>query len=305
MVPVDRLIELLAVAKEGSISSAAARMGTTRSTLSRHLSALEDEIGAKLLHRGPRSIRLTVAGEILVERARRIMAEAEDAWHAVRQLNSAPVGPLRVSTPPTELFQELLVGFATRHPEVQLWIAASHRHVDLHEEGIDVALRFGAVDDDSLIARRLMSARSSLVASADYLAAMGHPTTPGDLTSHRCVMNYGQSGLPGAAWPLLGGGRIAVEPHFACVGLTMALHAAVAGVGIALLPERLSAPYRAKGRLESVLTDTVGVDVVARLVYRDRRHPLPVVKAFIEYAVEFFRVHDALLPLPVLRGEHE
>ncbi|MEM9068943.1 MAG: LysR family transcriptional regulator [Myxococcota bacterium] len=303
MLHVDRLIELLAVAKTGSIAAAAEHVGTTRSTLSRRLSTLEDEIGTKLLHRGPRSIRLTLAGEILVERARTISAEAEEAWEAVRQLTAAAAGPLRVSTPPAGVFQELLVGFAAHHPKVHLWVVASHRHVDLHEEKIDVAIRFGTIDNESLVARHLVTTRSSLVASPAYLNAMGQPREAADLAAHRCVVNYGQSGLPRPAWPLWAGGRVAIEPHFACQGIVVGLHAAAAGVGIALLPERLTAPYRAKNLLVPVLREEVGMDLVGRLVYTDRRHQLPVVRAFIDYAIDFVHVHDALLPLPILAGD--
>lgn len=303
MFPVDRLMELLAVAQEGSIAAASARLGITRSTLSRHLSTLEDDLGTKLLHRGPRSVRLTRAGELLVERARRIASDADDAWQVVRGLDASPRGPIRVSTPPSELFQDLLIGFAVRHPDVQLVVEATSRHVDLLQEDIDVALRFGTVTDDALITRRLPSTPCSLVASGTYLAARGHPRRVAELGGHQCILGFGQTGLPGGQWPLRSGGRVTVTAHFASNGMTTSLHAALAGLGIALLPDRLTAPYRAGGDLVFVLPGVVGMDLQGQLVYLERRHLLPVVRAFIDFTVKYVAERDGLRPLPLAEPE--
>ncbi len=296
MVRVDRLLEFLAIVEEGSIAAAAARVGMTRSTLSRHLSALEEEAGAKLLHRGPNSVRVTLVGELMAERARRISREAEDAWYAVRALSDSPSGPLHVSTPPTELFQELLVAFAVAYPQVRVLVSASHRHVDLHRERVDVALRFGELRDESLIARRLGETRSTLVASPAYLRERGRPESPAELRRHRCVVGYGQSGAPGFEWPLRSGGRLSVEAHFACEGLMAGLRAAIAGVGIALLPEGLTSAHRDAGLLEFVLEDVVGMNVVGQLVYLERRLLLSSARAFIDFTVDYFEHHPELQP---------
>lgn len=285
---VERLVELLAVVEAGSITAAAAQAGVTRSTLSRRLTALEDQVGTRLLQRNSRGLRLTYAGELLVERARRIVEEAEEAWRLVRTLNDLPAGPLRISTPPTELFQDLVVGFAEAYPDVRVWVEPTSRHVNLLKERFDVALRFGTVTNEGLIARHLLTAPFALVASPAYLNTYGTPEEPGALANHRCIAAHGQSGAPHPVWPLTDGSVFGFDPHFACDGLMMSLRAALAGLGIALLPEGLTARYRQVGALVSVLAGTVGMNLSGHLVYLERRYMLPVVRAFIDYTVAYY-----------------
>ncbi|MEN0062240.1 MAG: LysR family transcriptional regulator [Myxococcota bacterium] len=286
---VDRLVELLAIVEAGSIAAAAEKGGMTRSTLSRRLSSLERELGVRLVHRDSRRLSLTYAGELLVKRARRIAQEADLAWQEVRAQSENPSGPLRISTPPSAIFTDLLVDFAVAFPSVRVLVESTHRHVNLLENGIDVALRFGEVTEEGLIARRFGNARSSLVASPAYLAVMGRPRDLAALTEHRCVVGYGQSGLPDPAWPLWTGESVAVRPHFACEGVQASLRAAIAGLGIALLPDPYTNPHRERGALEFVLEDVVGMSLSGQLVYPSRQHVLPAVRAFVDFTVAYYR----------------
>ncbi|MEO0604388.1 MAG: LysR family transcriptional regulator [Myxococcota bacterium] len=185
---IDRLLELLAIRDAGSITAAAARLGIRRSTLSRRLASLERDMGAQLLQRTSRGLRLTPAGQVLAAHSDRIAAEVEDARRAVRALNGAIAGPLRVATPPTELFEDLIVGFTLAYPDVQVWVESSPRHVDLLAENIDVALRFGTVQSEWLISRPIGTFVASLVASAAYVRTHGLPGDPSELAAHRCIL---------------------------------------------------------------------------------------------------------------------
>lgn len=285
---IDRLIELLRIVDAGSITGAAEALHMERATLSRRISSLEDELGVQLLHRSPRSLRLTYAGEVLVASARRIDGEAEDAWRSIELLQDSVVGPLRVSTPPTELFSDLLVGFAAEHPGVRVLVMATPRHVDLVTENVDVALRFGTVSDEGLVARHVSTIRTGLVAAPAYLEEHGTPARPEDLHQHRCILGHGQSGMPGQRWALRSGGTVRVQPQFASEGLVPALMASLRGIGIALLPEHLTEPYRASGQLRSVLDEAVGTDLVCQVVFAERRNLLRPVRAFIDYTVAHF-----------------
>lgn len=281
----DRLHEFVAVVDAGSISAAARALGLPRATLSRRLSGLEDELGVRLLHRETRRLVLTHAGEQLIGRARRLVEASTEAWQAVRRLDDTPRGRLRVSVPPSGLLHRALVDFAAAHPAIELQVVATPRHVDLIAEGVDVALRFGAALDPGLIARRLWADRLSVAASPGWLDRRGRPDAPADLAGCPGVVGFAEGGRPRSTWPLRGGGAIDVAGHFVSNDLSLRLQAALAGLGPALLPDPLTAPYRATGQLERVLPEQVGATTAVTLVYVERAFLLPQVRAFIDHTV--------------------
>jgi DNA-binding transcriptional LysR family regulator len=285
----DRLFEFMSVVDEGSISAAARAIELPRATLSRRLSALEADLGVRLLHRGTRRLVLTPAGEELYGRARRVVADTEAAWAAVRQLDDVPRGPLRISVPDLRAAtSELFVAFARDYPEVRLEVSASSRHVDLLAEGIDVAVRFGPIDDPSLIARRIGTTRTLAVAAPSYLEARGEPRRAEDLADHDCIVGFGGASTPTHKWPTRDGGTVPINIRFASGGLGLRIDAALQGLGIALLPEDPIAQHLAEGRLRPVLVDIIGAESPANLVFVDREFVPAQVRAFIERAAAYF-----------------
>ena len=169
----DRLLAMEAFVRAAdgrSFSLAARQMRLSKSVVSRQIAALESALGARLLQRTTRTLTLTEAGRLYLDRARRVLAEVEDADRSVGQLSDAPRGQLRVSAPMSFGFLHLapaIPAFLARHPDVTIDMSLTDRFVDLVEEGFDVAVRIGRLRDSSLIARRLAPSRLVVCGSPD------------------------------------------------------------------------------------------------------------------------------------------
>jgi DNA-binding transcriptional LysR family regulator len=282
----ERLQEFTAVAERGSISSAARYLGMPRATLSRRISGLEDELGVRLLHRTSRRMVITPAGEELLMRARRLVADTEEAWAAVRRLDDVPRGLLRVSATPG-FVDDLIVTFLEDFPEVQIETRSSTRHVDLIGEGVDVAVRFGEVRDPNLIARKVADGRRHIVASPAYLDRHGRPTRASELAGHVCLLGYAGEFDPQRRWPLRAGGSVDVTGRLAANNLGVLVKAARAGLGLALVPDAMVASRVRAGELEVVLEKVVEARAPLSVVYADREFVEPKVRVFVDRAVEF------------------
>ena len=178
------------VVDEGSFSGAARFLGITPSSVSRQISQLEDELGARLFHRTTRRQSLTEPGEIYLRHARRIVADLEEARLAVRRLADTPFGSLHVTAEAdfaVAFVAPILPEFFDRYPRVQLRLSMSAGRMDLVDSGIDLAIRMGHLDDSSLIARKIAVSRSLLCASPAYLTKHGRPTHPRELEAHSCL----------------------------------------------------------------------------------------------------------------------
>lgn len=284
----DRLREFVVVLEEGSISAASRRLDLPRATLSRRLSGLEAELGVRLLHRGTRRLIPTPAGEQLYTRARRIVADTDEAWAATRRLDDTPRGRLRVSTNLNTNIRGLFATFARDYPELELEVTTSDRHVDLVGEGIDVAIRGGEIKDSQLIARRLFNDRSVAVASPEYLAGRGTPRAARELVNHDLIVGFGGTAAPSRTWPLWTGGELRVAHRHASSDMHLRIEWAIAGLGITMAPTGVVAPQVEAGRLVRLLESEVGAPAPLSLVYVDREYQTPQVRVFIARALEFF-----------------
>ncbi|MFT4703601.1 MAG: DNA-binding transcriptional LysR family regulator [Bradymonadia bacterium] len=284
----DRLVEFVTIVDAGSISGAARELGLPRTTVSRRIKRLEEELDVRLLHRETRRLALTHAGELLLERARCVVEDTAAAWRAVAQADDEPRGRLRVSLPPATLHHGLIFGFVDAYPQVDLELASSTRHVDLLADRVDVALRFGGTLDPGLIARRLATDRSSAVAAPQYLAREGRPRDVTDLVGHRCLLTFARDWRRAERWPLRDGGTVMVAGGLVSDEVPLRLQAALRGLGIALLPDSLTKPYRDSGQLEFVCPDELGVTTSASIVFPERKFVPLQVRAFIDYAVAFY-----------------
>ncbi|MCX7251746.1 MAG: LysR family transcriptional regulator [Burkholderiales bacterium] len=258
--PNDLLI-FARVAELGSFSRAADRLGYPKSTVSRRITGLETQLGERLLQRTTRRQQLTDFGQQLLEHARQVALEVEAVAVLREQRQAAPSGRLRVSMPSdfANLFLgDMLAAFVALHPAITLDLDLSPRRVDLLAEGIDVAVRIGALPDDAwLAARRLTVFSNGLYAAPDYLAERGEPLHPDELLRHQAVRLLSGQGEPqpwtlrhgDQVWEGLPPGRVnANSPE-------LLLRLARAGGGIAAVPDLFAQPMLQRGLLRRVLPD--------------------------------------------------
>lgn len=292
----DRLAALEAfvkVAETQSFSEAARRLRASKSVVSRQIAALEAELGARLFHRTTRSMTLTEAGRGYFERASRILADLEDANASVTQLQAAPRGQLRVNAPMSFGLLHLapaLPDFLLRYPDVDIDITMNDRFVDLVDEGFDLAVRVGRLDDSSLVARKLAPARRVVCASPDYLKVRGVPLTPDDLKVHDCLC-YSNLSMAhdwrfvtekGQPWSVEIKGRLSANN-----GDALKL-AALAGLGLVYLPTFIVGGDLQAGTLVTVLDKFIAQDGAVNAVYPHARHLSPKVRAFVDFLAERF-----------------
>ncbi len=284
----NELLVFAKVVQAGSFTAAARGLRMPKSTVSRKVSELEERIGAQLLQRTTRKLRLTEVGRAYYEHCARIVAEAEEAELAVTRMQAAPHGLLRVTTPLTFSFLGPLVAeFLKRYPEVQLELVCTDRTVDLVEEGFDLAVRAGRLADSSLIARKLGSIERFVVAAPSYLQARGAPRSPRDLEKHDCLL-FG-AGREGNVWTLHSGSRsveVSIRPRLVVNEPDMLRAVTLAGSGIALLPNIHSAADLAVGLLHRLLPDWSSAGAPVNAVYPSTRHHSPKVMAFVDFLRE-------------------
>jgi len=289
--------EFVSIVDHGSVTKAAENLGLPRPTVSKRLARLEERLGVRLLHRTTRRMKLTEPGEVLYERARRVVRAAHEAAAAVQRLDNVPRGLLRVSIPPRvpeSIFTEWLAEFLQAYPEVSLDVVSTDVHVDLVADGFDVALRYGVINDTSLMSRTLVVNQEIAVASPRYLEARGTPTNTAALAEHNCIVGYDGHNVPNPRWPLLDGGWAHVGGTLMTNHLGLRLQAAKRDLGIAMVIDRSASEAIASGDLIWVLPEFVGRRDIARLVYREREFLDPKVRAFVDFiAARVDAIHRA------------
>lgn len=283
---------LTKVVSGGSFAEAARRLGVTRSAVSKAITQLEQELGARLLDRTTRRVTPTEAGLAYYERCLSIMAQIAETEAQIARLHDEPKGLLKVNAPMS--FGTLYLGaavadFMDRYRELKVELVLTDRMIDPLEEGVDVTVRIGAMIDSSLIARRISSARVLLVASPDYIARHGEPTEPGDLANHKCL-HYGHSTTV-PRWQLTEQGAPLSVPVSACLssnnGDTLR-EAAIKGIGIARLPSFLVGADIAAERLVVVLPEYPPQEITIHALYAPNRFLAAKSRVFIDFLVERF-----------------
>jgi DNA-binding transcriptional LysR family regulator len=282
------------VAALGSLSAAARALGLSQTMTTKHVAAVEDRLGVKLLHRTTRRVTLTEAGRRYLDAAERILAEIEDAEAAASADRVEARGMLRVNVPVSFGIREiapLLPEFARSHPLVTVDLGLNDRVVDLIEEGWDVAVRIGQLADSTMVARKLAPCRTALCAAPAYLAERGTPRRVSDLRDHNCL-GYTLSRTLGAErWSFGTDGSVTVpvNGNLRVNNGDALVAAAVAGQGLIYQPTFLvNAEIRA-GQLVSLELDHPAVEVagVFALYPADRRPPAKV-RAFIDFLAQRF-----------------
>jgi DNA-binding transcriptional LysR family regulator len=270
-----------------SFSAAARELGMSKSAVSKQVSRLEAALGARLLNRSTRRLGLTEAGAVLYERCTRIVAELDAAGAELGRLRAAPAGLLRVSAPMSfghRHVAPLLPEFLAAHPQLRVELALTDRFVDLIEERFDCAVRIAQLPDSSLVARRLAPARRVVCGAPAYFARRGVPRTPDDLRSHDCI-DYTYLAAAGG-WPFTVGGRlhrVPVRSRFATNNGEAMRAAALAGVGVALIPTFIVGDDLRAGTLQAVLADYETWNAFVHAVYPPTPQVAPKVRAFVDF----------------------
>ena len=284
----------------GSFTAAAQRLGLSKAAMSQRISELERAAGVPLVHRTTRSVRLTEAGERLVEATRGAYAQIEQGFAGVQDLVGEPHGVLRVSAPVALGRQQIvprLPAFLRAYPQVRVELELSDRLVAMAQEGFDVALRHTAAPPDTHVAWPLCATRSWLVASRAYLRRAGVPSAPADLAAHDCL-HYLRPGdtptwsfEPDAAAsrsPKSARVSVGVRGVFAANNSEALREAALAGLGIALLPDFSAQAAVLSGKLQLVLPQWKPVGAFGEHLYAIRPYS-PVVPRAVQAFIGYWR----------------
>ncbi|HEY5724043.1 MAG TPA: LysR family transcriptional regulator [Allosphingosinicella sp.] len=299
------LLDVLAfvrVVEAGGFSRAAERMGMSKSIVSRRVKRLEEGLGARLLTRGAQGAQPTDVGQAYYERAANVLAELEAAEEVVAEAVTQIAGPIRLSAPLSFGIQHLapaLAEFAADHPRVELDISLDDRNVDLIAGGFDLAVRIGSLPDSSLIARRIAPVRKVPAASPAYLEARGRPEHPRDLAGHDILL-YGNEQWRfrvGKTWEYARG-----RPRMRADNGEMLRAAAIAGLGICLLPSFIAASAFESGALEPILTDYPLEEGGLHAVMPPGRATTARVRALVDFLAGRFGPEPAWDPCWMARG---
>jgi DNA-binding transcriptional LysR family regulator len=281
------------IVERGSLTAAGEALRKSLPSMVRTLAALEAELGVRLLNRTTRRISLTDEGREFLEHCRRVLAEVDDAQAALSARRIEPRGRLRVTA--SVMFGRLHVtpvvtSFITRYPAVQTELLLLDRSVDLVEEGVDVAVRIGRLPDSSLVAIPVGAVQRVLCASPAYLKRAGVPKSVEDLARHRCVSSSGRG--RGHEWDLGTGARAAqlrIVPAFSSNQLTVALDAAVDGLGIGQFLDCHVQSLLDSGQLRRVLADHEPPPLPVNVIHSHARLPSRNVRSFVDWAVPRLR----------------
>ncbi len=284
---IEDLQTFVVVADAGGVSAAARRLGIAKSIVSRRLMRIEAAIGVQLLARTTRGAALTEAGVVFRDHAARASAEIDTAKEAILP-NGELHGRLRIAMPltfgPTH-FAPVLADMASRHPQLQIQASYSDRFVDLIAEGFDCAVRSGYLRDSNLVAKRVGPVRGKLVASPRYIETFGAPEAPDELNDHQALMQGTET------WQFLDGDRtVSVQPQgrFKADSATALAAAAVAGLGIAWLPDCVTYQHVASGALVPIMIRYPVPPGAAYVVRPPGQHPTRKVRVLTEMLTAYF-----------------
>jgi len=274
------------VAERRSFAAAARRLARSAAAVTRAVGELETRLGVRLLNRTTRAVSLTEAGDRFLAGARRVLADFEEIERAAAGEGAAPRGELRITAP--ILFGRLhalpiVTEFLDRFAEVSVALSLIDRPVDLVEEGLDVAVRIGALAESSAVATRVGTVRRIVVASPGYVTQHGTPLSPGALGAHAVIAFSGGADH----WVFRDGERetsIAIRPRLAVTTAEAALDAVRAGFGIARVLSYQAAGDISRGSLLRLLAPYEGDELPIHLLYPGGRHPPPKLRAFLDFA---------------------
>lgn len=283
-----RMSSFATVVRTGSFTRGAARLGLSKSVVSRHISLLEKELGVQLLYRSTHTLSLTEAGERFFAYCKDLEHVSEQAVAIATAGRERPRGLLRITLPQTLVVSpvgELIARFQKKFPEVQLDVRVTSLQVDPIEEGFDLALRIGDLTDSSLICRKLRTVRYLAVATPGYIKAHGAPRTPADLKHHNCLV-YSEFESR-SRWPEVHAAtrtrRATLAGNLSTNSGVLLLHALLAGQGIVIGPDLMFESYLRRRRIRTVLDDYAAAPTGLYAVFPPGRFPAASRLAFMDF----------------------
>lgn len=283
------------VAETGSFTKAAQLLDMPKSTVSRRVAQLEDELNVLLIQRSTRKLTLTHSGQLYFERTSRAIEQLKQANLALEEMQEGPRGILRITVPSdmSGLLPRLLRDFRNMYENVKLVVFATGRRVDLIAEGYDLALRAAPkLSDSTMLSKKIMDTRFGVFASPEYLNKNGTPKVPEDLVTHECLTFFVE-GTDHLIWQLFDSetGKttsIPVSGSLSSNDLTLLMGACLQGLGIAFLPVFEPDRLVAQQRLTRILPSYTSESGALYAVYPSGRHISPNVRAFVDFASEWF-----------------
>lgn len=296
----DRLSEMeafVSVVEQGGFTSAANKLGISKSAISKHVSGLEARLGVRLLNRTTRRVSPTELGLSYYDRAIAILTDARAADEMITAMQSTPKGALRISAPVdlgnNQLSRAVSV-FLQKYPDVSVNMTLDDTYVEIIAEGFDVAIRIGHLADSSMRARKLSETVTEFVASREYLDSNGTPKTIDDLASHN-LLHYSNLST-GNTWSITA--PSGEERQIRAIGrLTVnnggsLLRAAESGLGIARVPDFIIEDAITAGRVIPILENLPEQRISIHAVYPEGKFIQPTLRAFIDFLVEYFHELD-------------
>ncbi|GIU40503.1 LysR family transcriptional regulator [Shewanella sairae] len=275
--------EFVAVAEAESFTKASQRLGISTAQVSRQISALETRLASKLFHRTTRKVSLTEVGRIYYQHCRQVLDGLEEAERAITNLQTSPRGLLKITAPVTygeKTIAPLINDFAALYPELEVRLNLSNQKVDLIDEGYDLAIRLGHLEDSSMMAKKLSSRTQYVCASPSYISTYGIPHSLSELDQHNCLigtMDY---------WRFQENGKtrnVRVKGSLSCNSGHALVDAAIKGIGIVQLPDYYVLPFIEAGELTPLLEQNRQPEEGIWALYPQNRHLSPKVRMLLEH----------------------
>lgn len=289
------------VAKAGSFAAGARELDISRAMATKHIMQLENDLGTRLFNRTTRSLSLTDVGVSYLARCQHVLSEIEEMEAAVTHLQTEPRGLLRISAPPVigaTHIARAIAEFLKLHPDLTVEMVLQSSPMDLVDEGIDLAICLGALDDSSLVARKMATSLLVVCGSPEYFAQHGEPKVPEDLLQHSCLVNW--SVAPKDKW------RFKTETGYTTINVAGRMQANVAdpiriaavnSLGLVMLPFYVVGRDIEKGKLKVVLEDYLLPPLDVYAVYPHRKYLSAKVKRFMDFLQEWLE-YRVSMPAP-------
>ena len=290
----DGMRTIVAAVETGSFTAAGERQGISKALVSKYVGEVESRLGVRLFNRSTRRLSLTEEGQRYYDQAVPLLEEFSVMVDNVTGAQSAPRGLLRVSVPQTfgEMsLSPLIPKFLEAYPDLSLDLQLSDRMIDMLEEGIDVVIRIGGVDDSSLIARHIKTLPLTLCASPEYIAQHGEPFSAEDITQHTCIID--SNFRIGKQWPIVDPEgqttSIEVSSNVAVNSPRAVKEIAIAGGGIGMIPRFIIESELQKGELKEILPGYKTLEFGLFAIYPHRRYLSKKVRCFIDFLMDEFK----------------
>lgn len=300
MTAINEMTVFAEVARAGSFTGAAQRLGLTPSGVSKKIKTYEERLGARLFNRTTRAVSLTEAGRLLFDRSADILASVENAEQAISRISAAPEGVLRVAASDAlsvHVIVPFLKSFSKEYDKLSIILIHGDGGVDMLREGVDLALTFNRPAESSVVFKKLIDDPWIVCAAPDYLKTRSAPEKPDDLTDHQCLTIHAR-GVSHNRWDFASGRKrqsLTINPSFSGIGLTVR-EAALQGMGVARLAHFLARGDIRGGRLVELLrTYRPRDDRAIYAAYPHREHLPPKIRVFIDALSDYI---DANLTPP-------